>query len=65
MYYKEYTKSTTVTDLVVFKTFKVAENANTSDAWTNGGTITVKAYAIQKAGFNTAADAWEEAKKLG
>lgn len=65
VYYKEYTKSTTVTDLVVFKTFKVAENANTSDAWTNGGTITVKAYAIQKAGFNTAADAWEEAKKLG
>lgn len=65
VYYKEYTKSATVTDLVVFKTFKVAENANTSDAWTNGGTITVKAYAIQKAGFNTAADAWEEAKKLG
>ena len=65
VYYKEYTKSPTVTDLVVFETFKVAENANTSDAWTNGGTITVKAYAIQKAGFNTAADAWEEAQKLG
>ncbi len=65
VYYKEYTKSPTVTDLVVFETFKVAENANTSDAWTNGGTITVKAYAIQKAGFTTAADAWEEAQKLG
>lgn len=65
VYYKEYTKSTTTADLVVFENFKVAEDANTSDAWTNGGTITVKAYAIQKAGFNTAADAWEEAKKLG
>ena len=65
VYYKEYTKSTTVTDLVVFKNFKVAEDANTKDAWTNGGTITVKAYAIQKAGFDTAAAAWEEAQKLG
>lgn len=65
VYYKEYTKSTTVTDLVVFENFKVAEDANTKDAWTNGGTITVKAYAIQKAGFDTAAAAWEEAQKLG
>ena len=66
VYYKEYTKSTTaVTDLVVFENFKVAEDANTKDAWTNGGTITVKAYAIQKAGFATAAAAWEEAQKLG
>lgn len=65
VYYKEYTKSPTVTDLVVFENFKVAEDANTKDAWTNGGTITVKAYAIQKAGFNTAAAAWEEAQKLG
>lgn len=66
VYYKEYTKSTTaVTDLVVFENFKVAEDANTKDAWTNGGTITVKAYAIQKAGFDTPAAAWEEAQKLG
>lgn len=58
VYYKEYTKSTTPTNLVVFENFKVAEDANTNDAWTNGGTITVTAYAIQKAGTGTPAEAW-------
>ncbi len=63
VYYKEYTSKDTREDLKVFETFKVAENANTNSAWKNGGTITVTAYAIQKAGFDTPAAAWAEVSK--
>ena len=62
VYYKTYTKSATPTNLVVFKNFKVARDANTKDAWTNGGTITVTAYAVQKTGL-TVEEAWAVAQQ--
>ena len=62
VYYKTYTKSATPTNLVVFENFKVARDANTKDAWTNGGTITVTAYAVQKTGL-TVEEAWAVAQQ--
>ena len=61
VYYKEYTKNDTeATDLVVFSEFEIADDANTMDGWgnLNGAKVTVTAYAVQKDGFTTAADAW-------
>ena len=61
VYYKEYTKNDTeATDLVVFSEFEIANDANTKDGWgnLNGAKVTVTAYAVQKDGFTTAADAW-------
>lgn len=46
-------------DVPVFKTFKIKGDADVASY--DGKTITVQAYAIQKDGFNTAADAWKAA----
>lgn len=64
VYYKAYTKATTATDLAVFTTVTIksdVDNAMLQDY--AGKTIVVNAYAIQKAGFDTAADAWAELSK--
>lgn len=68
VYYKEYSKvASTVTadtDLVVFREFKLKDTANKVRGWDNLDVkITVTAYAIQKAGFDTPAAAWEEVSK--
>ncbi len=61
VYYKEYTSSADVTNLVVFETFKVKGDANVSQ-YANAK-INVTAYAIQKDGFTTPAAAWAEVSK--
>ena len=62
VYYKEYTQSDSVTDLVVFENFQIADNANeNATAWNGIGDntkVTVTAYAVQMDGFDTAKDAW-------
>lgn len=68
VYYKEYSKvASTVTadtDLVVFEEFKLKDAANKVRGWDNLDVkITVTAYAIQKAGFDTPAAAWAEVSK--
>lgn len=65
VYYKEYTKQDTVKDLVVFENFTIKDDVdNDTLALYNGKTVVVKAYAIQKAGFETdAAKAWAEVSK--
>lgn len=46
-------------DVPVFDTFKIADDVNnTTLATYTGKTIKVTAYAVQKDGFNTAAEAW-------
>lgn len=62
VYYKSYTKSTAGADLVVFRNFQISDTANTVDGWNaiNTKNITVTAYAIQKEGFTTVAEAWEK-----
>lgn len=63
VYYKEYTQSTNLTDLVVFEKFKVSDTANAVHGWASVSEdttkVTVTAYAIQKDGFATAKAAWE------
>lgn len=63
VYYKEYTKTSTVTELKVFENFKIADDANGKDGWNNINANTTKvivtAYAVQKDGFETAAKAWQ------
>lgn len=63
VYYKEYTKGTSETDLKVFESFKIADDANTVDGWSNISAtttkVTVTAYAVQKDGFANASAAWE------
>ena len=65
VYYKEYTKQDTVKDLVVFENFTIKDDVdNDTLALYNEKTVVVKAYAIQKAGFETdAAKAWAEVSK--
>lgn len=65
VYYKSYDKTDSVTDLKVFGTFSIKENAdNDTLALYDGNTIVVTAYAIQKAGFETdPAKAWTEVSK--
>ena len=62
VYYKEYTNSNTGADLVVFENFKIADNANDVNGWSNITTentkVNVTAYAVQKDGFTTASAAW-------
>lgn len=62
VYYKEYTKNQNDKDLEVFAEFKVADNANDVEGWTNitadTHKINVTGYAVQKDGFSTAAEAW-------
>ena len=50
--------------LEVFANFKIADDANVSEyatTDTNKSYITIKAYAVQKDGFNDAVSAWNEA----
>ena len=62
VYYKDYTKVATNTDLVVFGNFKIDNNANELEGWSGisavSTKVTVTAYAVQKDGFNTAEAAW-------
>lgn len=63
VYYKEYTKSESNTDLVVFSNFKIADNADQNTGWKDFNTetkVTVTAYAVQKDGFDTATAAWAQ-----
>ena len=65
VYYREYSKvASTVTadtNLVVFKEFKLKDTANEVNGWnTLNVNITITAYAIQKAGFDTPIAAWAE-----
>ena len=61
VYYKAYTKSAEITDLPVFGSFTIADNANGADGWNDiaEAKVNVTAYAVQKSGFNTAFDAWQ------
>ena len=65
VYYKEWTKDASetddYTDLVVFENFKIKSSVTAVDLNNyTGKTITVNAYAIQKAGFEgKPADAWK------
>ena len=68
VYYREVSASTSnqefkilVDDLVTVKSDVTKEDL--ADAKTNPPTLTFKAYAIQKEGFDTAAAAWTEASK--
>lgn len=72
VYYKEHEKTvsdTGYTDYVVFSNFKIADNADSVSGWdtinTSKPTIVINAYAVQKDGFATAADAWNVVKDLG
>ena len=63
VYYREYTKDTTKdSDLNVFESFKIADEANKTDGWNNvtpaETKVTVTAYAVQKDGFDSASAAW-------
>ncbi len=64
VYYKEVVASATDTTLVVFSSFTLSDTANNVNGWNNLGNanITVKAYAIQQDGFETASAAWEAVK---
>lgn len=65
LYYCEYVKDGAA-DYKVFEQFSLADNANEINDWekiaaggnNTGATITVTAYAVQKAGFDSAEDAW-------
>ena len=61
VFYKEYTKSDTVTDLAVFGALNIANEADKVEGWGEDladAKVTVTAYAVQKDGFDTAAAAW-------
>lgn len=62
VYYKNYTKDTTKnSDLKVFESFKIADEANKISGWGNAlaeTKVTVTAYAVQKDGFDSASAAW-------
>lgn len=62
VYYMEYTKDTTKnSDLKVFESFKIADEANKISGWGNPRAetkVTVTAYAVQKDGFDSASAAW-------
>ena len=63
VYYKAYDKSAAGADLVVFGSFKMADNANEVTGWGSISAettkVTVTAYAVQKDGFDTAKAAWD------
>ena len=64
VYYKSYTKTSTVVDLPVFATFTIASTNEQNTNWNEIGnkTIKVTAYAIQKennTGIFSVEDAWE------
>ena len=59
VYYKEYTKSETQTDLIVFEKFVVNETVNGTTLETyKDAQIKVTAYAIQKDGIDSVSAAW-------
>ena len=59
VWYKKHTKADETTDYVVFKSFEIAgTTTNTEIAEYADENITVTAYAIQAAGFDTATEAW-------
>lgn len=59
VYYKEVAASNTVTNLLVFEKFAMADTVDaTALNELSGKTIVVTAYAVQADGFGTAADAW-------
>lgn len=62
--YAHNAKASADDDVVVFETFKIGGDGVTNEilAAYNGKSITVTAYAVQAAGFDTAADAWAAAK---
>lgn len=65
VYYRDHSTKDAV-DYSVFGQFKIADDANTKEGWSNigaGNEVVVTAYAIQKAGFTTAALAWAEVNK--
>ena len=61
VYYKEYTSAATATNLPVFGTFKIKDDANVSTY--SNAKIDVYGYAIQKDGFTSPAAAWAEVSK--
>lgn len=66
IYYKEFEqpeREEGYTELVVFGQFKLADNAQNVDGWDtiDQQNITIKAYAVQKEGFETAEAAWTAA----
>ena len=63
VYYQEYSKvaptATADTDLVVFEKFKLKDTANEVAGWDSLNVkITITAYAVQSAGFDSAKEAW-------
>ncbi|MBR4411285.1 MAG: SipW-dependent-type signal peptide-containing protein [Firmicutes bacterium] len=65
VYYKEYTKQATVKDYVVFEKFKIDDNAQAVEGWSDiaSKTIKVTAYAVQKDDVvDIAAEAWNIVK---
>lgn len=63
VYYKTYTKSATVVDMVVFEEFNIkGDITNDALAAYQGKTIEVTAYAIQQTGFTNANAAWTAGK---
>ena len=63
VYYKTYTKSATVVDMVVFEEFNIkGDITNDALAAYQGKTIEVTAYAIQQTGFANANAAWTAGK---
>lgn len=66
VYYKEYTTAAIVTDYVVFENFTIDSGAEKVTGWGSATNkqVVITAYAIQKDGFPTAADAWTVAKDL-
>lgn len=63
VYYKAYVKSAEITDLPVFESFTIADNANDTDGWNSISAetkVTVTAYAVQQDGFASVDAAWGE-----
>lgn len=65
VYYQTFTKqatpnASTYTDLVVFSSFKIDDNAQDIEGWdgVEDQAITITGYAVQVDGFDTALDAW-------
>ena len=61
VYYKSYTSADAITNLPVFGTFKIKDNADVSTY--GSAKIDVYGYAIQKDGFDDVAKAWAEVSK--
>ncbi len=66
VYYKEWKPSDGANNLVVFEEFTIADTVKDTDlaGITAETKIEITAYAIQKDGFTTAADAWAQVKNV-